>query len=133
MPKIKEGEKATPRIGARIRIIADEILKGLARSKILDKYTTLWDLGAPAVDKYITEAYALIRENAKGELDNIREINTGRLLDIYNSAEKSGDTNAMFRAIEIINRMSGLYIDKQKVEVTVKDFEFGFADDRAEE
>lgn len=133
MPKLKDGEKTTPRIEARIKIIAEEILKGLSRSKITEKYTKLWDVKFQAIDSYINDAYKLIRENAKGELDHIREINTGRLLDIYNSAEKSGDTNAMFRAIEIINRMSGMYVDKQKVEVTVKDFEFGFADDRTDE
>lgn len=118
------------KVDARIRIIANEILNGLSRGRLIDKYCEDWGITVAAMDNtYIKRAYQYIRENVKEDLDNIRETNVNRLLEIYNDSYKSGDKSSMFRALDMINRMAGIYEDRQKIELKVTDFKFGFADE----
>ena len=113
----------------RIKLVADEILKGLSRGRIIEKFREPWELTEAMIDRYIGAAYRYIKENVKDDLENIKETNVNRLLEIYNDSYNSGDRASMFKALDMINRLSGLYEDKQKLEIKLADFKFGFADD----
>lgn len=113
---------------ARIRIIREEILKGVGRPKLLDKYCDLWGVSVASIDAYIGEAYKQIREAFAVEKDNILEANIQRLWDIYNSAEKDGSRRDQLATINMINKLAGLYVDRQETTVTVKDFDFKFTE-----
>lgn len=111
---------------ARIRIIRDEILKGVARYRLLDKYCDLWDLSTDTIDYYIKEAHKQIREAFANEKDNILEANIQRLWDIYNSAEKEGNRKDQIAAMNMINKLAGLYIDRQESTIKIEDYKFKF-------
>lgn len=113
----------------RVKIIADCILKGYSGKRLREIYSKEWDICERSVGMYITEAYKSIRESLKDDIENIRETNINRLIDLYNDAFNTNDRASMFKSLDMLNKMFGMYEDKKTIDVQVTNFKFGFSDD----
>lgn len=124
----KKGQATMFETEKRVKIIADEVLNGMSRGRIMTKYAEAWDLSEASIDNYIAKAYAYIKENVKQDIENIREANTNRLIEIYRESQAQGDKTSMFRALDMINRIFGLYTDRKELAVAINEFNFKFAE-----
>ena len=106
----------------RLRYIADDIVKGLSKRKIGEKYSEQWGIGLPAVYDYYREALVTLTDEEG--LAKLREANTERLLDIYYDALKDGDRQAALKALDLLNKTNSVYVQKldlgQSTEFTFK-------------
>lgn len=91
----------------RLRYIADDIVSGLSKRKIGEKYAELWNLSKATVYDYYREA--LVELTDEEGLAKLRETNTERLLDLYRDACSKGDINAQLKAIDLLNKTNSVY------------------------
>lgn len=91
----------------RLRYIADDIVKGMSKRKICDKYSEQWGLSKPVVYDYYREALVTLTDEEG--LAKLREINTERLLDLYQDACSKGDIKSQLKAIDLLNKTNSVY------------------------
>ena len=108
---------------ARIFMIASDISKGCTYREMQQRYQEEWGLAASTISFYITEAIQALK--APELQDAIKDINFDRLTSIYRQSLEEGDRKSQLKAIDLLNKMAGLYT--QKVEVATEDeFKFTF-------
>ena len=91
----------------RLRYIADDIVKGMSKRKIGEKYTELWGLSKSTIYDYYREA--LVELTDEEGLAKLRETNTERLLDLYREACEKGNVIAQLKAIDLLNKTNSIY------------------------
>ena len=94
----------------RLRMLAEDIVAGLSKRKIVDKYTELWGLGKATISSYYREALVTLTDEEG--LEKLREANTERLLDLYNKAVAENDTKNALKALDLLNRTNSIYVTK---------------------
>ena len=114
------------KVDAKVKLIVDEIIKGVPSRVFVPKFAEQWNVSERAVRLVLTDAYTYLREYAKQDLDNIRNTNFERLLEIYKEATQDKNKAVAMKAIDMLNKMAGVYVDKKEVDLTVKEFEFKF-------
>ena len=94
-----------------IQAITNDIIAGLSKGKIIEKYMKLWGGSNRHIQQYIDEAI-----NQIATLDNkeqIRAINAARLLQVYSECYEKGDKKTALKAIDIMNKTLNLYSPDQ--------------------
>lgn len=91
----------------RLRYIADDVVKGMSKRKIGDKYSEQWGISKAVVYDYYREALVTLTDEEG--LAKLREVNTERLLDLYQKAIDKGDVNAQLKAIDLLNKTNSIY------------------------
>lgn len=91
----------------RLRYIADDIVSGMSKRKIGEKYSELWNISKHTVYDYYREA--LVELTDEEGLAKLREANTERLLSLYRAASDKGDVNAQLKAIDLLNKTNSIY------------------------
>ena len=74
-------------------------------------------------------AYEVLGEAADEVIENSRIIQLERLEDLLKDALESGDKNSSLKALDMINRLHGLYIEKKEVKLDAQKLKFSFGDD----
>ena len=98
----------------RLRYIADDIVAGMSKRKIAEKYSEQWGISKNAIYDYYREA--LITLTDEDGLAKMREANTERLLNLYNTAMEKGDTKTALKALDLLNRTNSIYSTKIKID-----------------
>lgn len=107
-------------INARAMMIADEIAKGTKYRQIVSKYMNEWGVSYNYMHSIITESINLFKSEEIWK--NIRDINLDRLTDIYQKAMSREDLDVAIKAIDKINKTSGVYdTEKPTVQVQTED------------
>lgn len=91
----------------RVRYIANDIVAGMSKRKIVEKYTEAWNMSKKHIYDYYNEALSTLTDEEG--LAKLREVNTERLLDLYDAACKQGDVKSQLKAIDLINRTNNIY------------------------
>lgn len=91
----------------RLRYIADDIVSGMSKRKIGEKYSERWNISKATVYDYYREA--LVELTDEEGLAKLREANTERLLSLYRAASDKGDVNAQLKAIDLLNKTNSIY------------------------
>lgn len=91
----------------RLRYIADEIVKGMSKRKVCQKFEQEWQISHNLMCDLYNEALATLTDEEG--LSKLREVNTERLLELYNKAIESGDVKSQLKAIDLINRTNSIY------------------------
>ena len=91
----------------RLRYIADDIVSGMSKRKIGEKYSERWNISKSTVYDYYREA--LVELTDEEGLAKLREANTERLLSLYRAASDKGDINAQLKAIDLLNKTNAIY------------------------
>lgn len=94
----------------RLRYIADDIVKGLSKKKIGEKYSELWGLGLSTIYSFYREALVTLTDEEG--LEKMRDANTERLLSIYNKAIEEGDSKTALKALDLLNKTNSIYVTK---------------------
>ena len=113
----------------RIAEVVKRIRKGWSRSKILEWIEDQWEVSKATASNYIQMAYEVLGEAADEVIENSRIIQLERLEDLLKDALESGDKNSSLKALDMINRLHGLYIEKKEVKLDAQKLKFSFGDD----
>ena len=117
-------------IELRDAVIIDYITtNGLSREKTAQQISSRWDISMVTARKYVAEAIKHFCDNVVEESEAVRKkLFEEKLQSIYEDAVIAKDRQSSLRAIDIINRMNGMYTDKSDVNLSVDGkitFEFG--------
>lgn len=117
-------------IELRDAVIIDYITtNGLSREKTAQQIMNRWDVTPNTARKYVKEAVQHFCDNAVEESEEVRKkLFEEKLQSIYEDAINAKDRQSSLKAIDILNKMNGMYKDKSDVNLTVDGkitFDFG--------
>jgi hypothetical protein len=119
---------------ARLWMIINDICKGQNNMTIIKKYTEEWKIGRTNVQNLITEAYEFMKLGDTEYSNELRQINIKRLEEIYADSLDRGDSMTALKALDLVNKTSGLYTTKVELGGnTVFQYEFAREDNNDEE
>lgn len=104
-------------LAARAMVIADSIANGQTYRQIVSKYQKEWGVSYNYMHSIITESINLFK--SEDIWKNMRDINLDRLSDIYKKAIERDDLDTAIKAVDKLNKTSGVY-DTEKPSVQVQ-------------
>ena len=119
----------------RLAEIIKRIRKGWSRAKLIDWSKEQWDLADSTASLYIKDAYDMLAESADAVIEKSRAIQIERLEDLLVDALNDKDRNNSLKAIDMLNKIYSLYVERKEVKLdnsTLK-FSFGEGDDIEQE
>ena len=114
----------------RDAVIMDYLtVNGLSRERTAQQIADRWDVTMQSARNYVRDAITRIAKNYV-EIDEAtrKKLFEEKLQSIYEDAVSAKDRQSSLRAIDILNKMNGMYTDKSDVNVNVDGkitFEFG--------
>ena len=117
----------------RIAKLTELITQGYSRSKLKDYIEETWEVGGAMADEYIRMTYAVLGENSDEVIENSKNIQLERLEDLLRKALESDDKTASLKALDMINKLHGLYIEKKEVKLDSQKLRFSFGDEAEED
>lgn len=114
----------------RDAVILDYITtNGLSREKTAQQISDRWDITMATARKYVQQAIVRFCDNVVEESEEVRKkLFEEKLHSIYEDAVNAKDRQSSLKAIDILNKMNGMYKDKADVNLTVDGnitFDFG--------
>lgn len=105
--------------------ILKKIRKGWSRKKMCDWAVQQWGITIDTAYKYIHDVYAELATKIDDEIEITRKISLERIEEILRAAmertddkgRECPDSQTALKAIDMINRLYSLYVDKQEVKV----------------
>lgn len=114
----------------RDAVIMDYLtVNGLSRERTAQQIADRWDVSMQSARNYVRDAITRFAKNYV-EIDEAtrKKLFEEKLQSIYEDAVAAKDRQSSLRAIDILNKMNGMYTDKSDVNVNVDGkitFEFG--------
>ena len=114
----------------RDAVIMDYLtVNGLSRERTAQQIADRWDVSMQSARNYVRDAITRFAKNYV-EIDEAtrKKLFEEKLQSIYEDAVSAKDRQSSLRAIDILNKMNGMYTDKSDVNVNVDGkitFEFG--------
>ena len=114
----------------RDAVIMDYLtVNGLSRERTAQQIADRWDVSMQSARNYVKDAITRFAKNYV-EIDEAtrKKLFEEKLQSIYEDAVSARDRQSSLRAIDILNKMNGMYTDKSDVNVNVDGkitFEFG--------
>ena len=78
-------------------------------------------------------AYEVLGEASDEVIENSRNIQLERLEDLLRKALDSDDKASSLKALDMINKLHGLYIEKKEVKLDTQKLRFSFGDEAVDE
>lgn len=110
---------------ARINVLIEKIRDGFSRKELVQwtidnfnfKYKVAWD--------YVNLAYKTLAEyNDEDLIGNTRAIQLERAEAILKDSLEHGDRKSALKALDLINKMHSLYVEKREISVESNDLVF---------
>ncbi len=117
----------------RIAEVIKKTRKGWSRAKILEWIEDQWDVSRATASNYIKMAYEVLGEASDEVIENSRVIQLERLEDLLKDALEGNDRASSLKALDMINRLHGLYIEKKEVKLDSQKLKFSFGDEAEDE
>lgn len=117
----------------RIAEVIKLITKGWSRTSIIDHIQELWDIKKATASNYVKMAYEVLGEASDEVVENSRNIQLERLEDLLKAALESGDKANSLKALDMINRLHGLYVEKKEVKLDTQKLRFSFGDEAVDD
>lgn len=115
----------------RVGEVITWLRKGNSRKKCVEKVMQKYDLSEVMAKKYVHDAFVDIFEASKvADMPLVKETYIDRIEELLSDAISSNNMVAATKLMDMLNRIQGLYVDKQEVDMTVKDMEFKFGDEQ---
>ena len=114
----------------RDAVIIDYItVNGLSRERTAQQIADRWDVSMNTARTYVKNAVQRFCDNVVEESEEMRKkLFEEKLQSIYEDAVNAKDRQSSLKAIDILNKMNGMYKDKSDVNLTVDGsitFDFG--------
>ena len=117
----------------RIAEIIKLITKGWSRNALIEWIQKQWEVKKATASEYVKMAYEVLGEASDEVIENSRNIQLERLEDILKAALEGNDRASSLKALDMINRLHGLYIEKKEVKLDTTKLKFSFGDEDEEE
>ena len=117
----------------KINFVLSLIRQGWSRTRIMEKLYDEWGLKRTQTCKYYHDAILKIADKYEEEAANIRFIQLERIEDILKSALESKDRKSALKALDMINKLHSLYVEKQEIKADVQTWDFTYANEEKDE
>lgn len=101
------------KVRGRQMIILQAMQNGYPKSEIVNRCSTLWGVSEKSINHYISGAYVLMEEDDES-IKHIRNLNKRRITDIYQRCVDNGDFKNAIKALETLNKTTGVYVLNDK-------------------
>lgn len=120
--------KATrPQTQLRIAEVINWLRKGYSKKKCIDLIMENYDITEGQAKHYLHDAYATIYDASKvADPEELKEQYVDRIEDLLSSMLEKGNTTLAIRLQDMLNRIAGVYNDKQQVEIKSDVIKFKF-------
>ena len=111
--------------GATYSVMMDKLLN--------DKYDIGYKYSKAQAERAIYQARDIIRKDFQESMPHLLDDTVSRLLDIYTSAREINDNANAIKALQEIGKLSGLYVDKVKLDANIDNnvtINFGFDNEK---
>lgn len=132
MPKttITKPKSANPttETKTRIRQILDKIRKNWQKDEIIDWVRNEYGISELTACKYYHDAQKILQDNLPDPelVDKIRNEQIARVTALARKADEKGDTKNALKALDMLNKIAGLYTERQEVNITSDTIRFEF-------
>lgn len=108
------------------RMVFDGLIAGKSRPQIKDEIVNTFGITRRSATTYVQKAYKKKIELDDNELANLRFVQLARIEKLYSDAMQKKSIKDALSAVDIINKLFGLYEQKTKVEITKDVIQFRF-------
>lgn len=105
----------------RIEMITDDIIAGLSRVKILEKYSQAWECEKRTINAIYKEACIKLSEEIRADKEQVRAISNIRLEGVWDDAKT---VNQKLKTIDLINKTNNIYDNNVNVSTGEDGFVF---------
>lgn len=132
MPKttITKPKSANPttETKTRIRQILDRIRKNWQKDEIVEWVKSEYGVSEITACRYYHDAQKILQDNLPDPelVDKIRNEQIARVTALARKAAENDDTKNALKALDMLNKIAGLYTEKQEVNITSDTIKFEF-------
>lgn len=109
--------------------ILDMYRKGMSRKRIVEEISESRNLSERQAYRVSAEVFAELVKDCPTDKDEVRESYLERLEYIIETAMSKGDYKTALKAQDIVNRLNMMYVEKQEIDLSIKNLEFKFGDE----
>ena len=119
-----------PEVHRKIREVISWLRKGNSRKKCVEKLMDKYDYSVHQARKYVHDAFVDIYD-ASTVADNseLKEVYIDRIEEMLTTALESKNLISATRLMDMLNKITGMYVEKQEVDVKIKDMQFKFGNE----
>lgn len=112
----------------RIRQILDRIRKNWQKDEIVEWVRSEYGVSEITARRYYHDAQKILQDNLPDPelVDKIRNEQIARVTALARKAVENGDTKNALKALDMLNKIAGLYTEKQEVNITSDTIRFEF-------
>lgn len=110
----------------RQKEILDRIRTGESRSKTLQYLKDTYNLKDRQATRLYHDSLEILQASTNINIDEIRSQYIERIEALFESSVAKGDINSALKAQEMLNKMNGLYTDKQEITLKNEVIKFKF-------
>lgn len=112
----------------RIRQILDRIRKNWQKDEIVEWVKSEYGVSDITARRYYHDAQKILQDNLPDPelVDKIRNEQIARITALARKADENGDTKNALKALDMLNKIAGLYTEKQEVNITSDTIKFEF-------
>ena len=126
----REMQNPNPETQRRKAEILEKVRKGKSKNKILEWLKEAYDLSDRQAGKLLRDALKDLQEAVSDiDISDIKAEYIERIEQIYETAIEKNDIKSALKAQDMLNKMNQLYIEKQEIDVSLKNLEFKFGDE----
>lgn len=126
----REMQNPNPETQRRKVEILEKVRKGKSKNKILEWLKEAYDLSDRQAGKLLRDALKDLQEAVSDiDISDIKAEYIERIEQIYETAIEKNDIKSALKAQDMLNKMNQLYIEKQEIDVSLKNLEFKFGDE----
>lgn len=124
---IRKMERPTMETKRRKKEVLQKYRKGWSRKKIADWLEEQYNIKACQAYKIIHDAILDLCESTKDvDYEEIRKSQLERAEELLEIAREKNDIKSAIKAQDMINRLNGLYIEKQEIKAEIENWTFDY-------
>ena len=110
--------------------IIDKLSEGLSRRKVVLFIMDRYEISEGEAYRLVREALKDIQESTKDfDITDLRTEYIERINSWIEAAIKKQDMKTALKCQEMLNKINQLYVEKQEIDVSLKNLEFKFGDE----
>lgn len=113
----------------RRQVIYDYIRLGYSRGKIQEEIMNRWGCVKRSAQRYVKDALESLEEDNKEFVQKTRDVQRERIESLVSKAMEKNDFMAAVKALDLINKMDGLYNEKVALDIKAEGLKFNFGID----
>ena len=124
---IRKMERPTMETKRRKKEVLQKYRTGWSRKKIADWLEEQYNIGATQAYKIIHDAILDLCESTKDvDYEEVRKTQLERAEELLEIARERNDIKSAIKAQDMINRLNGLYVEKQEIKAEIETWTFEY-------